>query len=138
MRKETISYEDYNGVKRTEDFYFGFSKAELHEMNFMTPGANLGDKLKKLVDSPDSEKMTAFFKKFILNSYGEKSEDGRRFIKSEELSKAFEETPAYSELWMKLFSDQKYALEFFLDVVPQDIKKEYLAQEGNNIVSLPG
>lgn len=129
MRKETITYEDYNGVTRTEDFYFAFNKAELMEMELSAPGGSLREKLQKIIDSPDPAKISSAFKEILLSAYGEKSEDGRRFVKSPELSKAFSETMAYSDLWMKLSTEAGYAGQFIKDIVPKDLISELDKQE---------
>ena len=138
MRKETITYEDYNGVTRTEDFYFGFNKAELMDMELGTPGGGMRDKLQRIINSPEASKISATFKEILLAAYGEKSEDGKRFIKSPELSKAFSETMAYSDLWMKLSTEEGYASEFIKDIMPRDLIKELDKQQNSGeIVELP-
>ena len=93
MLKKTITYKDYNGVERTEDFYFNLSKAEAMEMELSITGG-LTEMIRKIVAAQDTPTIIATFKQIILKAYGEKSPDGRRFIKSEELSKAFSETEA--------------------------------------------
>ena len=120
MRKETITYTDYNGNERTEDFYFNYSVAELGRMQLTSGG--LEDKLRAIVAENDREKIMSTFEDIILGSYGEKSEDGKRFIKvrnGEKLSDAFKETEAYSVLFVKLLSDEN-ALEIFMKgIIPQ-------------------
>lgn len=139
MRKETITYEDYNGVKRTEDFYFSFNKAELMEMELSSPGGSLKDRLQRLIDSPEPATITSTFKDIILNAYGVKSEDGRRFMKSPELAKAFSETEAYSDLWMHLATDQDYAVAFIRDLMPKDLITEMDKQnKDGKLLQLPG
>ena len=99
MLKKTITYEDFNGVERKEDFYFNLSKAEIMEMQFGTVGG-LDVMLKKIIDAKDVKSIMDTFKMLILKAYGIKSDDGRRFIKSEEISKEFEQTEAYSILYI--------------------------------------
>lgn len=123
MLKETRTYEDYNGVERTEDFYFNFSKAELTEMQLSEDGG-LENKLKKIIDAKDNKKLVEYFKDIVLKAYGEKSEDGKRFIKSPELSKAFSETPAYSDIFMELALDADKGAEFIEGIIPKDLAKE--------------
>ena len=118
MLKKTITYTDYNGVERTEAFYFNLTKAELTEMEMSTTGG-LAEMLQKIVDAKDMPSIIEVFKKLILKAYGEKSDDGRRFIKSEELSTAFSQTEAYSILFMELATDDKKAAEFFNGIVPE-------------------
>ena len=122
MWKETITYTDYFGEERTEDFRFNLSKAECAERQMKYAGGGYGEFLKKIVDAKDAEKIVEYFKQFLLDSYGEISPDGRRFIKSPELSKAFSETVAYSILYMKLATDDQFAADFVNGVVPKPEK----------------
>ena len=123
MLKETITYTDYNGVERTEDHYFNLSKAELTEMQLSAHGG-YGEMLQKIVDSKDVPAIIKIFKELILKSYGKKSDDGRRFIKSPELSLEFSQTEAFVELYMKLASDPDAAAKFANGVIPKDIAKQ--------------
>lgn len=125
MWKETITYTDYFGEERTEDFRFNLSKAECAERQMKFAGGGYGEFLRKIVEAKDAEKIVEYFKQFLLDSYGEISSDGRRFIKSPELSKAFSETEAYSILYMKLATDDQYAANFVNGVIPKmdDLKK---------------
>ena len=118
MLKKAITYTDYNGVKRTEDFYFNLSKAEVMEMELGTVGG-LAEMLKRIVDSQDVPALIKNFKEIILKAYGEKSPDGKRFIKSEELSTAFSQTEAYSTLFMELATDHEAASVFINGIIPQ-------------------
>lgn len=123
MLKKSITYTDYEGVERTEDFYFNLSKAELVEMEFGVDGG-LQKKIEKIVQSRDSKEIISMFKDIILRSYGVKSDDGKRFIKSKELADQFSQTEAYSELFIKLASDDKEAAEFINGIVPSQLAKE--------------
>lgn len=123
MLKKTITYEDFNGVERKEDFYFNLSKAEIMEMQFGTVGG-LDVMLKKIIDAKDVKSIMDAFKMLILKAYGIKSDDGRRFIKSEEIAKEFEQTEAYSILYMELASDDNAAAEFVNGIIPKDVATE--------------
>ncbi len=123
MLKKTITYEDFNGVERKEDFYFNLSKAEIMEMQFGTVGG-LDVMLKKIIDAKDVKSIIDTFKMLILKAYGIKSDDGRRFIKSEEIAKEFEQTEAYSILYMELASDDNAAAEFVNGIIPKDVATE--------------
>ena len=118
MLKKTITYTDYEGVERTEDFYFNLTKAECVEMQWSAEGG-MAKRLQKIVATQDVKQIVEIFKDIILRSYGEKSDDGRRFIKSKELSDAFSQTEAYSELYMELSSDDKAAAEFINAITPK-------------------
>lgn len=121
MIKKTITYMDYEGMERTEDFYFNLSKAELSDMELSVHGG-LSKRLEKIAQTKDAPQIAKFFKEMILKSYGVKSEDGKRFIKSEELSKEFEQTEAYVELYMEMLNDPDAAAAFFNGVVPPQNK----------------
>lgn len=127
MLKKSITYVDYNDEERTEDFYFNLTAAEISEMELGTDGG-LGEYIKKIVSAKDMPAIIKVFKDLLLRSYGEKSPDGRRFIKSEELSTAFSQTEAYSQLFMELATDDKAAAEFINGIVPR-AAAEALAKE---------
>ena len=120
MLKKTIEYVDYNGVERKEDFYFNLTKAEIMEMEMSTEGG-LAEMIEKIVATQNTPAIIKIFKQLVLKAYGEKSPDGKRFIKSEELSNAFEQTEAYSELFMELATDADAAAKFVNGIVPSDI-----------------
>lgn len=120
MIKKTVTYDDYNDFSRTEDFYFNLTKAEVMEMQLSTVGG-LDTMLKKLVASNDMPSIIKVFKELVLKAYGEKSPDGRRFIKNDELRAEFEQTEAYSIIFMELATDDKAAAEFINGIVPKDL-----------------
>jgi hypothetical protein len=120
MLKKTITYVDYNDVEHTEDFYFNLSKAELVEMQWSVAGG-LSRVLEKIVEETDMVQMSKLFKDIILKSYGEKSADGKRFVKSAEMSEAFEQSEAYSVLLMELLTDEQAAADFVNGLLPKDL-----------------
>lgn len=122
MLKKTITYTDYDGNERTEDFYFNLSKAELMEMNLSAKGG-LEKYIQAMIKAEDNAQIVATFKEILLKSYGEKSLDGKRFIKSKELSEEFSQTEAYSELFMQLITDDKSMADFINGVVPQEVSE---------------
>lgn len=123
MLKKTIKYNDYNGVERNEDFYFNLSQAELMEMEMSTTGG-LTETIEKIIKTQDAPAIIKIFKDLVLKAYGEKSADGKRFIKSEELSTAFSQTEAYSILFMELATDADAAAEFIKGIVPAEAAKQ--------------
>lgn len=116
MFKKEIEYEDFNGQKRKEMFYFNLSKAELMEMELSTQ-AGMEEMIKMLIATKDNAKIVQTFKDLILKSYGIKSEDGTRFIKRQELREAFEQSNAYSELFMEILSSTDAQVAFINGVV---------------------
>lgn len=126
MLKKPITYTDYNGSERTEDFYFNLTKAEIMEMEMSTTGG-LAEMIDRIVKAQDTVSIIKIFKELILKAYGEKSPDGKRFIKSEELSTAFSQTEAYSNLFMELATKAEAASEFVNGIVPPDMAKQAAA-----------
>ena len=122
MIKKTINYVDYDGNDRTEDFYFNLSKAEIAEMELSTTGG-LSEKIKRIVESKDQAEIVKEFKTIIAKSYGIKSEDGKRFIKSKELTEEFMQTEAYSELFMELATNVDAASSFIQGIIPKNLNK---------------
>lgn len=117
MLKKTIPYKDYNGTERTEDFYFNLSEAEVMEMEMSTAGG-LAEMIKGIVAAQDAPAIIKIFKELILKAYGEKSPDGKRFVKSKEISDAFSQTEAYSKLFMELATDADAAAKFVNGILP--------------------
>lgn len=122
MLKKTVTYVDYNGVERTEDFYFNLSKAEVAELELSVEGG-FSAMLEEIVKTKDSVRIVELFKKMVLMSYGEKSADGKRFVKSKELSEAFSQTEAYSEIFMELALDENAAAAFVNGIMPANLGK---------------
>lgn len=120
MLKKLIKYVDYDGRERSENFYFYMSKAELMEMELGTVGG-MQNLIQLIIDKQDIPKIMEAFKTIILKAYGEKSADGRRFIKSAELSEAFSQTEAYSNLYMELITNAEAAAAFINGIVPEDV-----------------
>lgn len=130
MLKKTITYTDYDGLERTEEFRFNLTKAELMDMELTTVGT-FSKLMQKIIDEKDMVRLAKYFKELILKSYGVKSDDGKRFIKSPELSEAFSQTEAYSELYMELLGNSEYAVKFIQQVMPKDLDQNEVIPAGN-------
>ncbi len=126
MFTDTVTYTDFNGVEQTDTLYFNLSKAEILDMEMSVDGG-YSEYLEQIVKSEDPNKIMSTFIDIVKKTYGIKSEDGRRFIKSPELVEEFMQTEAYSEFIMKLVSDEDYAAKFVNGVLPKV----------DNIVALP-
>lgn len=118
MLKKTITYTDYNGVERTEDFYFNLTKAEIAEMELEVPGG-MTTMIERITKTQDTPSLIKLFKDLILRSYGKKSDDGRRFIKNKELCDEFKDSEAYSELFMELATNADAASAFVNGITPK-------------------
>lgn len=123
MLKETITYEDYNGVSRTEDYYFNLTEAELMEME-MSMNGGLAEMIQRIVSAQDAPAIIKIFKDMVLKAYGQKSLDGKRFIKSEALREEFSQTEAYSQLFMKLATDADAAAKFVNGIMPAKLAEK--------------
>lgn len=117
MLKRTITYTDFDGNQRTEDFYFNLSKAEVVEMEMGVTGG-LTQMIHKIVAAQDNKIIFDTFKALILKAYGEKSPDGKRFVKNQDLRDAFEQTEAYSILFMELATDEQTSIDFVKAIIP--------------------
>lgn len=129
MLKKTITYTDFNGTERTEDFYFNLTKAEVVEMEMRINGG-YSEMLNRIVAAQNAPAIMKNFKDFIFRSYGIKSPDGVRFEKSDEISRAFMQTEAYSILFMELCTDAEAAAAFVNAVLPKP-------DPSSNVTQLP-
>lgn len=127
MYKETITYTDFNGVERKEDFWFNLTKAELIKMELMTAGT-FTDMIQRIINAKDTADIIKQINNLLLEAYGVKSEDGRFFHKSDEIRKNFENSEPYSIMFMKLVSDDEAAAKFINGIMPKDVL-EAAAQE---------
>lgn len=120
MLKKEITYEDYNGVERTEEFNFFLSESDLMEMELLTDGG-FGEMLERIVKAKDTKALMSTFKELILKSYGEKSNDGKYFVHSEEVSTRFAQSPAYTVLFMELITDESAGVNFIKGILPKKV-----------------
>ena len=141
MIKKTIKYTDYNGVEHVEDFYFNLTRSEIVEMEMSVPGGMI-QALGNMSVEKDQPQMLKIIKDFILKSYGEKSSDGKRFIKSAEMQEAFSQTEAYSELFMEMMGDMNKALAFLEGAtgisLADQVQTETKTENPSNVTLLDG
>lgn len=136
MLKKTITYTDYNGTTRKEDFYFNLTQAEVTELEVSVEGG-LVEQINRIVAAQNGKVIIETFKDIILRAYGEKSPDGRRFIKNQEVRDAFAQTEAYSKLFMELATDAKAASEFVNGIVPPKTEKVTPADQSAEAPAVP-
>lgn len=122
MLKKKVTYTDYNDVERTEDFYFNLTEAEITEMELTTVGGFV-EMVERIIEAQDSATIVKTFKKLVLDSYGVKSADGKRFVKNQEVRDSFEQNPAYSKIFMELAFDSKAAAEFVNGIIPSNFNE---------------
>ena len=142
MRKETITYTDYDGETRTEDFFFNLNKAEILELELSWDGG-MRRMLQKIVNEKDQRRMIEMFKMIIAKAYGEKSMDGKKFVKTDEngrslFHKNFEPTEAYSDLFIKLSMDEKAASDFINGIIPKNLDEKAASGEASKVLPGPG
>lgn len=137
MYKKTITYKDYLGNERTEDFLFNLSEAELIELQHSVNGGLAGI-VDKIIKTQDEKQLITIFKDLLLRSYGEISNDGKYFLKKdhgEPLSDRFVQSPAYSAIFMELATDDKAATEFINGIIPADLAQKVNAATANGTIT---
>lgn len=122
MLKRPITYTDYNGEVQTEDFYFNLSKADLAEMELSTPGGMVSF-LNQIVADKNGASIIATFKMFIGKSIGIRSDDGKRFMRSDKITDDFLNSAAYEELFMELVTNANAGVEFITGIIPNDLSR---------------
>lgn len=138
MYSRKVKYEDYDGNQREDECFFNLNKAELLELQMSWDGG-LEKVLEKIVAEHDQKRMIEMFKMIMLKSYGQKSLDGKRFIKNAQITEEFTQTEAYSELFMLFATDADAASEFINGIIPKSLVEETkkLEAEQNNIAQIP-
>lgn len=134
MYAKKIKYRDFNDVEREETFYFNLTEAELVEMETSIDGG-LAEYGRRIIESKNVPEVMALFQKLILITYGEKSADGKRFIKEDpirgKLALEFQQTQAYSELYMEFINNPESGAEFFNNVIPAKLREEVATSSAN-------
>lgn len=120
MLKKELTYTNYDGVEVTESFYFNLTKAEITLWEASEDGG-VSARFQRMIDTKDGKMIMSTFYDVMMRAYGEKSADGRRFIKSPELSKAFSETVAFDIIFSEMMKDPDKALAFVQQVLPPDL-----------------
>ena len=139
MYSRKVKYEDYDGNPREVECFFNLNKAELLELQMSWDGG-LEKVLEKIVAEHDQKRMIEMFKMIMLKSYGQKSLDGNRFIKSQQLTEEFTQTEAYSELFMLFATDADVASEFINGIIPKSLieeTKKLEAENNDNVTQIP-
>lgn len=126
MLKKTVTYIDFDGNERTEDFFFNLTEQEIAEMELSTEGG-LGNFINKAVAAKSQVELIELFKKLILAAYGVKSADGRRFVKNDAVREDFMSTQVFSDIYMELVQDADKASAFFNGIVPKEKNKASVA-----------
>ena len=120
MYKKKITYTDYNGTERTEDFYFNLSKSEMIMLETTTPGGYTG-LIQRVIESKDNREIMKIFTDLIRRSYGVKSEDGKHFVKNDQVVEDFMNSAAFDQMFTEFFTDENAASDFAKGIIPSDI-----------------
>lgn len=118
MIKRTFKYTDFNGIDREEEIYFHLTRTELVELAMKYPGG-IASWIRKITTASNGSAIYETLENILLTAYGEKSDDGRRFIKSPELAQAFKQTPMYDELFQELAFDATKMAKFIEEITPE-------------------
>lgn len=138
MYQKAITYEDYNGVKKTKNFYFNLTRSEIAKMHLMTDGG-LDQMIKKMIESGSNKEIFTYFENFVLSCYGEKSADGEEFIKNEDIREKFRNHPAYDVLFMEFIEGGDKAMSDFINaVVPRDMQDAMKSSDPEALNKLVG
>ena len=138
MLKKTVTYTDYNGLKRTEDFYFNLSKAEITELQVGTVGG-YAEMVEAIIKANDEATLIKIFKELVLKAYGKKSPDGRLFMKVDENGRPssieFSQLEAYSEIFMELATDADAAAKFVNGIIPSDVDRSAIEAKQKELLA---
>lgn len=138
MFQKAITYEDYNGNKKTKNFYFNLTRSEIAKMHLMTDGG-LDQMIKKMIESGSNKEIFTYFENFVLSCYGEKSADGEEFIKNDEIREKFRNHPAYDVLFMEFIEGGDKAMSDFINaVVPRDMQDAMKSSDPEALNKLVG
>lgn len=141
MLKKTITYTDYNDMERTEDFYFNLSTAELMELKLTTPDGYDGY-MQNIVNAQNNQLLIKIMKDLIIQAYGEKTLDGKQFVKvgpsGNKLSTDFVQTEAFSKMFMELVTDSDAASSFVMGIMPKDLQEKVATLEKEKLITATG
>lgn len=132
MISKSVTYEDFDGLERTETFYFNLSQTELMEMNFSKQGG-YAEYLKAIANAKDAPVLAQLFKEILLKSVGVKSEDGRHFYKSDKIREDFECSAVYDIIYTELISNEDNAVNFFVGVLPKSLQDKVREEMKNGL-----
>lgn len=120
MLKKTVTYEDWNGTTRTEDFYFNLTRTECMELEYsFGPNKTMSGMIQTLIDTRDMGVIISTLKEILLKAYGVKSDDGKRFIKNQDIRDSLEQSPAFDDIYMELATNSDYAADFIIGILPR-------------------
>lgn len=122
MLKQQVKYEDFDGNTQTETLYFNLNRMELISFQKRYGSENMENYINKLIEEKQIEPMYDLLNDFVLTAYGVKSEDGKRFIKNDQIREEFKQSLAYESLIEDFHDDSRKVLENFIAGVTAHIR----------------
>lgn len=122
MLKQQVKYEDFDGNTQTETLYFNLNRMELISFQKRYGSENMENYINKLIEEKQIEPMYDLLNDFVLTAYGVKSEDGKRFIKNDQIREEFKQSLAYEALIEDFHDDSRKVLENFIAGVTAHIR----------------
>lgn len=129
MITKTFTYEDFNGEKASQTFTFHMSKSDITKFRLRKDGSDFNETLSHIMKTNNARAILDVFEELVASAVGQKSEDGKKFIKNDEIRSDLFDTPAYDELFMKMLDDPDFAAKFIQSMLPTDMQKE-IQQQG--------
>lgn len=114
MLKQKVQYEDFDGATQVEDLYFNLNRMELIALQSRYGKEDMAAYIDKLVEDKDIEKVYEILNDIVLSAYGIRSEDGKRFLKSETIREEFKQSLAYDALIEDFHDETRKVLESFI------------------------
>ena len=125
MIKKTITYEDFNGEKRTKDFYFHMNQVEFAKLNGEVPGG-LEKRIQDIIANQDQDAMLRLVDLLVSRSYGERDDEDGGFTKigknGRPLYEKFVNTSAYDNLIIELIQGEKNIVTFLSGIMPKEVQ----------------
>ena len=137
MLRRPVKYTDYEGNPATTICYFHLNKFEWLELETYTKGG-LIENLENAIETNNAKKTIDLLKKIILRAYGEKNPETGAFEKDDDRAIRFSKTEAFSELFYELAYDESKSREFFLGLIPPEVRENALKKlEETKTLSFP-
>ncbi|MDU4888138.1 MAG: hypothetical protein E6X42_06200 [Streptococcus parasanguinis] len=134
MLKQKVKYEDFDGNIQDETLYFNLSRMELVALQGRYGKEDMAKYIEKLIEDKNLEKMYELLNDIVLTAYGVRSEDGKRFIKNEQIREEFVQSLAYEALIEDFHDETRKVLENFVTGITSHIRG---LNKAENAVSAP-
>ncbi len=119
MQKLTVQFENFDGETVSEDLYFHLNIKELQDMEKWD--VPLTQRIAKLTKTEDGKEAFDLMRDIVEAAYGERSEDGKRFVKNPEVLKNFTEGLAYDEVILKFIDGTTDLSKFIEGLLPKKV-----------------